>query len=201
MNEANPAQINSIYYVLDDPDKPKSYNFGHPVKMHSTVNECLMIIQRPLYPFFENKGILGLRVFGDVIDGSIPVTAKRIDSWVNTGIHIQGIPNTVFVKTHTHGAVNSQAVLGNEMHYIFEYLENKYNDSKNYILYYVTARVMYNIINALKDGNPAERIEEYRNYTIKSPQYDSSIDIAEGSAELINLVLIALQKVAVNLKL
>jgi hypothetical protein len=188
MNEANPSQINSIYYALDDPTKPKSYNYGNPVKKHGHKNEGLMIIQGPLYPFFKNNNLLGLRVFGDVIDGSIRVTNKRIDSWVNTGIHIQGIPDTVFIKTHTHGAVNHKAVLGNEMDSIFRYLESNYNDSKNYILHYVTAREMYNIINALKEGHSSQKIEEYRNYIIKSPKYDSSPDIERASNELENLV-------------
>lgn len=188
MNEANPSQINSIYYALDDPTKPKSYNYGNSVKKHAHKNEGLMLIQGPLYPFFKNNKLWGLRVVGDVIDGSTQATNKRIDSWVNTGIHIQGVPDTVFIKTHTHGAANPKAVLGNEMDFIFRNLESNYNDSKNYILHYVTAREMYNIINALKDGHSSEKIEEYRNYIIKPPQYDSSIDIDKASKELKSLV-------------
>jgi len=188
LNEANPAQINSIYYALDDPHKPKSYNFGNPVKKQGKHNEGLMIIQGPLHPFFTIKSVLGFRIYGCAINGFHPVTSNRIDSWVNTGIHVQGVPNIIFIKSHTHGAIYSQAVLGKEMNFIFEYLENNYNDGESYILHYVTAREMYNIITALKDGNPPERIEEFRNYIVKPPQYDSSINIAGASKELISMV-------------
>ena len=187
-NEANPAQVNSIYYAIDDPKKPKSYNRGNPVSKFIGDQKGLMIIQGPLYPFLKNNKITGLRIFGDNINGVPPVTVNRVDSWVKTGIHIDGVPDVIFIKTHTHGATDSSAVLGAEMISILEYLESTYNDGHKYILHYATAREMYNIIKALEDGNPSERIEEFRNYIIAPPQYDSSIDIDEASDILKDLV-------------
>ena len=53
---------------------------------------------------------------------------------------------------------------------MFTYLESKYNDGKNYVLHYVSAREMYNIAVAAeagKTGNPGE----YRDFKIPRPGY------------------------------
>ena len=188
LNESNPAQINSIYYARDNPDKPKSYNTGAPVGKNRKGNRGLMLIQGPVYPFRKENTRLGLRIFGDAIDGDPPVTSTRIDTWIRTGIHVAGVPNVIFVKTHTHGSVYAQAALGEEMDFIFNYLESAYNDGTNAILHYATAREMYNMISALEDGKNPQKLEDYRNYRISSPRYDSSADIEGASEVLRNLV-------------
>ncbi len=46
------------------------------------------------------------------------------------------------------------------------FLENSYNDGRDYMLHYVTSREAYNIVKAAEaglDGNP----NEYRDYLIK----------------------------------
>lgn len=187
MNEANPSMINSIYYAMDDPQKPKSYDRGVRVRKNMG-EEGLMVIQGPLYPFWKKKKFYGLRFLGDVIDGTVPVDSRIIDSWVKTGICIEDVPDVVFVKTHTHGATDSESVLGSEMDFIFSYLEDKYNDGNDFILHYATAREMYNMICALKDGKPSNGIELYRDYKVDKPKYDSSPDIEGGTEKLIELV-------------
>lgn len=188
MNQANPLLINSIYYACDHPSKPKSYNTGKLVEVNSDSREGLMMFQGPLYPFFKQDKISGFRALGDVINGVTPITSKRIDSWVKTGIHVKGAADVVFVKTHTHGAVDAKMVLGDNMDFIFSHLEGKYNDSENYILHYVTAREMYNIACALEDGCSSDSLEDYRDYKVKKPLYDSTPDIEGATSELNNLV-------------
>lgn len=189
MNEANPAQINSIYYTKDNPLKPKSYNTGITVKKLGGHQEGLIIIQGPLCPFFKNKNILGLRVMGDSIDSIPDMLNNHIDSWIHTGIHVEGIPNVVFIKTHIHGAsYNYLTSETQRMELIFSYLENNYNDGSRYILHYVTAREMYNVIKALENGEEAKMIEQLRNYEIVAPKYDSSPNISGASEELSALV-------------
>ena len=146
-----------------------------------------MIIQGPFYPFV-NGSIFKLRIFGDAINGRPPVTKVRIDNWVKTGIHVKGKPDWIIVKTHTHGANDGKAVLGQEMDDIFDYLETKYNDGTNYILHYVTARELYNIIKAVEAGEQGTNPEQYRNYKIQPPEYDSSPNIAAASKKLKALV-------------
>ena len=195
-NEANPALINSIYYAIDDPNKPKSYNRGTKVSVKKCLEACykiknrkgLMIIQGPMYPFLKNNQISGLRISNDVINGSPPITKKRVDSWIKTGIHIKGKNNWRIIKVHTHGATDSDAVLGQEMDDIFSYLESKYNDGQEYILHYLTARELFNIIKAIEDGRSGENPSSYKNYIIAPPKYNVSTDIPEASPRLKSLI-------------
>jgi hypothetical protein len=53
---------------------------------------------------------------------------------------------------------------------LFSYLEDRYNDGKDYVLHYVNSREMYNIIKAAeegKQGNP----NNYRDYFLPRPQF------------------------------
>jgi hypothetical protein len=128
--------------------------------------------------------ITGLRSVGDVINGKPRVTNKRIDFWIRTGIHVKGKNNWIVIKTHTHGATAAEAVLGEEMDNIFYYLQNKYNDGYKYVLHYVTGRELYNIIKAVEAGESGTNPEDYRDYLIKPPLYDSTPKIYEGSTPL-----------------
>ena len=187
--EADPIRINSIYYAQDNPEKPKSHNRGIPVRVLGKAPNGLMIIQGPLHPFFyRHKKLILLKMFGDHIDGRPPVNKKRIDFWVKTGIHVKGREDWIIIKTHTHGAVYMGASLGKEMDRIYRYLESRYNDGYNYILHYVTARELYNIIKAIESGEMGNNPEKYRNYKIKPPKYDSSPKICEASEKLKELV-------------
>jgi len=184
LNEANPIQINSIYYAKGNPKRGKSYNKGIAVRRLGKKLEDLMIIQGPTHPFFKNNTLSGLRVLGDSINGTPPTTKKRIDLWVKTAIHIRGKREWIIIKTSMHGAEDGIAVLGREMDEIFSYLETKYNDGKNYVLHYVTARELYNMIKGVEAGEPTTNPEDYRNYKIKPPVYNSLINCPEASEKL-----------------
>jgi hypothetical protein len=186
--ETNPSLINSIYYAIDDPHKPKSYDSGERVKRNGKEYGDLMMIQGPIHPFWLSKKPWSLRAIGDAINGFPPTNKRRINAWVKTNIHVQGKNDFIFIKTHTHGAVDSSAVLGPEMEEILNYLESKYNDGHNYILHYVTARELYNIIKAIEGGENLNNPEAYRNYNISKPNYNSSVDISEASDKLKQLV-------------
>ena len=181
-NESNPFQINSIYHAKDDPDKPKSYNWGVKARRHGSGKGDLLMIQGPIYPFFKTKSPFSIRIFGDSITGKPPVTKSRIDKWIRTGIHVRGKNEWIIVKTHTHGASDdADAVLGNEMDSIFSYLESRYNDGRNYRLHYVTARELYNIVTAVCDGKDSDAPEDLKDYQIKKPTFNSSQAIYEAS--------------------
>lgn len=188
MNESNPKKINSIYYAIDDPNKPKSHNTGINVKHLGEATGDLMMIQGPLYPLLTDSKLFGLRIRGDVIDGNPPITKSRIDAWIRTGICVKGKEEWIIVKTHTHGAPDCKAVLGKEMDEIFDYLENRYNDGINYKLHYFTARELYNVIKAVEAGESGTNPEEYKNYRISPPNYDSSPDISQASDTLKELI-------------
>ncbi|MGI9424896.1 MAG: hypothetical protein ACR2PA_16990 [Hyphomicrobiaceae bacterium] len=173
----SPAQtrtINSIYYAEDKPGKPKSHDTGVPVRVGGSPSGDLMIIQGPLALNFRKRkhGILPAVENGDVKQDN-PPTRDRIDLWVKAGVHVAEKPDWIFVKIHTHGAQEGdmETCLGSPSDDMYDYLETRYNDGKDYVLHYVTARELYNIVKAAEageSGNPSD----CRNYRIPRPTYN-----------------------------
>jgi hypothetical protein len=168
-----PRTINNIYYAIDDPNKAKSHDRGVRVRVGGKPIGDLMLIQGPLGFRWKSRK-LGIfpRIENSDIRASCPPDATRIDAWVNTGIHVEGRPEWIFVKIHTHGAQDSDAdtLLGEPMDRAFSYLERRYNDGKDWKLHYVSAREMYNIVKAAeagRDGDPGA----YRDFEIPRPAY------------------------------
>jgi hypothetical protein len=184
LNEANPSMINSIYYAPHNSGTPKSYNRGVPVEAHHPSDKGFMIIQGPMRWYFDG---LKVRILTDGVYNCDINAAKVVDFWVGTSIHVRGRPEWIIVKAHTHGAVEGDVALGQPFHNILNHLEKKYNDGANYVLHYLTARELYNIIKAAeagKEGDPGQ----YRDYLIKPPSYNSSVDCEEASNILNKLV-------------
>ncbi len=170
-SEAQTSTINSIYYATDDPERPKSHDRGTPVHVGGMAVGDLMIIQGPLALNWNSRkfGIIP-RIENSDIRRSCPPTPERVDAWVDAGIHVQGRPEWVFVKIHTHGTQepDMDTLLGDASERMYSHLEEKYNDGKDYVLHYVTAREMYNIVKAAEagmQGNP----NAYRDYELKAP--------------------------------
>lgn len=172
-DESQPAMLNTIYYAKDDPDKPKSYETGRPIVKGGKAWGDLLLIQ----------GILGLNwkvrkkgIFPQIENSDIrktfPPTQNRVDLWVEQGIHVEGKPEWVFVKVHTHGAQDGDmdTLLGSPIETMHRHLDEKYNDGEKYCLHYVSAREMYNIIKAAEageEGNP----NSYRDYILDAPSF------------------------------
>lgn len=167
------STINKIYYAKDDPCCPKSHDTGKRVTVGGQEWGDLMIIQGPLGFMLHNRkfGLIP-RIENADVRTSSPPTPERIDDWVRTGIHVPGRPEWVFVKVHTHGTQerDMDTLLGAPMDRAFTHLETKYNDGKKWVLHYVSAREMYNIIKAAeagKFGNP----NDYRDFVIPKATY------------------------------
>jgi hypothetical protein len=186
--ECNPSSINTLYYAKSSPDRPKAYDKGVRVKLSGSTRDDLMIIQGPLAPAIKNNRPWGLRIYGDVATINPASDKRRIDIWVRTGICVEGREDWIVIKTHTHGATSARAVLGEEMDSIYRYLESKYNDGTRFILHYVTARELYNIIKAAEAGEKFSNPAQYRDYLVTPPAYDSTPDIPEASKELRSLI-------------
>ena len=186
--ECNPSQINTIFYANNIPNKPKSHNKGIRVRVARKTQGDLMIVQGPLSPYFKDYKPWCYRVYGELISLKPQAHIRRIDSWVRTGVSVEGKEDWIIIKAHMHGAEDSKAALGEEMDSIFKYLESKYNDGNKYMLHYVTARELYNIIKAAEAGEPSPDPDKYRNYLVIPPSYDSTPDIPEASKELKSLI-------------
>ncbi len=166
---SQPRRSNSIYYALDDPDRPKSYDTGRDVGVGREPWGDLMLIQGPLMIDWKDwRHLFYPRVeYGDITDQD-PPTSHRVDQWVKCNIHVKGRPEWVFVKIYCHGCYDStmEVVLGPQIDEMLTYLEDKYNDGINCRLHYVTAREAYNIIKAAEDGKGGGP-GQYRDYLIK----------------------------------
>ncbi|MGA2552063.1 MAG: hypothetical protein ABSF50_18100 [Burkholderiaceae bacterium] len=165
--------INQIYYATDDPARPKSHDHGVRVRVGAKPVGDLMLIQGPLGLMWSRRkfGILP-RIENADVRTSSPPTEARIDSWVNTGIHVADRPEWIFVKVHTHGTQerDTDTLLGEPMHRAFSYLESRYNDGKDWKLHYVSAREMYNIAKAAESGKTGDP-GGYRDFVIPRPTY------------------------------
>jgi hypothetical protein len=170
-SDTQTSTINAIYYATDDPARPKSHDTGVPVRVGGAASGDLMIVQGPLALNWRERrmGIMP-RIENADIRRTQPPTPARVDDWIRTGIHVEGRPEWVFVKIHTHGTQEGDmdTLLGAPSEAMYAHLERAYNDGRNYVLHYVTARETYNIIKAAeagKTGNPGE----YRDFVLAPP--------------------------------
>ena len=168
------STINKIYYATDDPHRPKSHDHGERVRVGGSSVGDLMIIQGPL-GFMGHSRKFGLipRIENADVRTSSPPVPERVDAWVDTGIHVDGRPEWVFVKVHTHGVEERDinTLLGAPMRRAFEYLEKRYNDGTEWKLHYVSAREMYNIVKAAEAGHDDDA-GQYRDFVIPRPKYE-----------------------------
>lgn len=167
-DETQPRKINSLYYATDDPARPKSHDTGRDVAVSGKADGALLIVQGPLTLNWRRRK-LGLlpRIENGELSASNPPTHRRADLWIREAIHVQGRPDWVFVKVHTHGAKpsNADVLLDEPMDELFGYLERAYNDGARYRLHYATAREMANLIAAAEQNEPGEP-GRYRDYQL-----------------------------------
>jgi hypothetical protein len=165
--------VNSIYYATDDPKRPRSHDFGEPVRVGGRASGDLMIVQGPLALDWRDR-VRGVfpRIENADVRRSRPPTPARVDLWVRTAVHVLGRPDWVVVKIHTHGTQerDMDTLLGAEADAMYSYLEARYNDGAEYVLHYVTARELYNIVKAAeagRDGDPGR----YRDFLLPPPPH------------------------------
>jgi hypothetical protein len=164
--------VNAIYYVRDDPSAPRSYDTGRYAEVgRSPDPDELLLIEGPLsvwWPWPPSR--LMPRIESGTIDataGNWP-TVERFDRWVSCNITVGGRPDWIFVKVHTHGAPerNADVLLGTTMREFHRSVGARYNDGTRYRLHYVTAREMFNIVQAAQAGKTGDP-SQYRDFAIR----------------------------------
>jgi len=179
-NECQTRKINSIYYAVDNPDRPKSHDWGSSARVGRTGRKGLFMMQGPLginwraprYPRIENASLTSEN-WG---------RPDRIRKWLDCHVHVKGRPEWIFVKLHTHGAIERDfdALFGEKAFEMHRILNEEYNDGRRYRLHYATAREAYNIARAAESGmsgDPAGfsdfEISPYANayYCIDAPHH------------------------------
>jgi hypothetical protein len=111
-----------------------------------------------------------IRIESAALTANDPGTPDRIDTWVSQCIHVDGAPDWVFVKVHTHGAPETQgaSLLGEPGRAMHRALAARYNDGKRFVLHYVTAREMFNVAISAIDGCRGDP-NLYRDYLLPPP--------------------------------
>ena len=169
-SEAQPPMVNNVYYC-QNLDQASCYFQGRDASVNTPQKEDeFLIFQGPMsinlkdwrhkwHPTIED---------GDINQFPTHDDPKRINAWMNQGIHVKGRPEWQFVKIFCHGAQDHKSVVSETTDRMHDYIEKHYNDGEKYRLHYVSAREAYNILKAAEDGlsgNP----NQFRNYKIPHP--------------------------------
>ena len=170
-SDTQTSKVNAIYYATDDCERPKSHDDGADLQAGRPGAGDLLIVQGPLALNWKNRrwGIMP-RIENSDVRASYPPTRERVDLWVKQHVHVPGRPEWVFVKVHTHGTQDPdiEALLGQPVDEMFNHLETRYNDARNYVLHYVNSREMFNIIKAAEAGHRGNP-HHYRDFQLPRP--------------------------------
>jgi hypothetical protein len=156
--------INSIYYAIDDPGKPKSHDKGVSSLAGVKNNSGLLCIQGPLCLNGRSRkfGIVP-RIENGRLARNVGTGSDRVCLWRNCNITVAGREDIIFIKLYGHGAQEKD---------IDFLLTNKGLDSlfksvktfclvNGFQLHYVSARNMYNIVKGLEENSYAQPDELY----------------------------------------
>lgn len=171
-----PRTLNSLYYALDDPQKPKSYDQGTPLQAgQPPPDHGFLIFEGPfvvrwfgfrgrLYPFVDAGQLEGDEAGYPGLD--------RFENWIAAAIHVRGRPEWLFIKTHTHGGAtrDMSLVLGRQMADFYRDAVT-FTQKKGIRIHFATAREAYNIAKAAEAGRGGNA-GDYRNFLI--PHYASA---------------------------
>jgi hypothetical protein len=97
--------VNSIYHASDIPGRRGSHNFGVPARVGTPPPAgSLPLIQGPLALNWRSRkhGLLP-RIENADLTWRNPPSLARFQLWCDAGVHVQGRPDWLFVKLHTHG--------------------------------------------------------------------------------------------------
>jgi hypothetical protein len=148
-------KINSLYYAVDEPARPKSHNWGVDVGREPAPAKALLLIQGPLVLGRRNlPDKFGMWLENGCLQSSQPPHVERLHEWLRARVQIPSRPDWFFVKLHTHGgeARNFDTLLGEPMVRFHRDLADYAQQRPNFHYHYVTAREMYNLVRAAESG-------------------------------------------------
>ena len=167
---SQPPIVNQIYWPDGDLARRRAQDAGVPARVGEVRRDRILMIEGPLALALRPGRLLAPRIENAAVTADDPPTPARVRSWVRQGIHVEGRPEWVFVKVHTHGAPETQAaaMLGDGGRMLHTELTTRYNDGKRWKLHYVTAREMFNIAIAAMDGKNGDP-GAFRNHVLPPP--------------------------------
>jgi hypothetical protein len=167
---SQPPIVNQIYWPDGDLARRRAQDAGVPARVGDVRRDRILMIEGPLAFALRPGRLLAPRIENAAVTADDPPTPARVRSWVRQGIHVEGRPEWVFVKVHTHGAPEKQAaaMLGDAGRMLHTELTTRYNDGKRWRLHYVTAREMFNVAMAAMDGKNGDP-GAFRNHVLPPP--------------------------------
>ena len=91
---------------------------------------------------------------------------------MDLNIHVQGRPDWLFIKLHTHGAApsNTGMFLGEPMQQFHRELARLAGETEGFHYHYVSARETVNILHAAEDGHSGDpgQFRDYRYHSLIS---------------------------------
>lgn len=166
--------VNSLYYALET-DQPKSHDTGIHAEAGRTASlrdqpDRLLCVQGPLALNFRHRkwGVLP-RLENAELSGANPPGVGRFHLWRRQGICVRKRPNWVFVKLHTHAALerNMPAFFGEPAYRFHESLATELPEGIR--LHYVSAREVVNLIHAAEDGRTGNP-QDHRDHLFGRPE-------------------------------
>jgi hypothetical protein len=154
---SQPNIVNRIYWPTGDLNAKRCYESGTRARVGEVMTDRLLIMEGPL-ALSRRPGRLAIFIENSALTAHNPASSARARAWVSRNIHVEGRPEWVFVKLHTHGAPDLQAasLLGAGGHELHRVLTTEYNDGRRWRLHYVTAREMFNIAIAAMQGKSGD---------------------------------------------
>jgi len=161
-NRTQTRTINSLYYARAT-DAPKSHDTGRRVRADRNPQRAgedeLLMVQGPLALNWQRKkfGFLP-RIENSDLTAVNPPTRERLQLWIDCRIAVEGRPNWLFVKLHTHGAnpENMRMLLGEPMRAFHRSIAEMAAADKSLQFHYVTARELVNMVHAAEAGHSGE---------------------------------------------
>jgi len=154
-SRTQPRKINSIYYAVDDPRRPRSHDRGLDVGIGPAPTDGLMLIQGPLVLDWRRPrwGLIP-RVENGCLQASQPPDIDRLETWLKARVQVPARPDWFFVKLHAHGAPETShgILLGEPMERFHQHLADRSRRDPSFRYHYVTAREMYNLVKAAEEG-------------------------------------------------
>lgn len=168
-NECQPRTVNQIYWPIGDLRRRRAYEWGESARVGRSYDDRILIIQGPLALTLRARR-MPVQLENSDLTAAFPPDRQRARAWVSQNVHVEGRPEWVFVKLHTHGAPEAaaSALLGSAGHALHRVLAREYNDGRRWRLHYVSAREMYNIAIAAMEGKAGDP-GQYRDHVLPPP--------------------------------
>jgi hypothetical protein len=167
-SETQTRKINSVYWAVDDPQRPKSHDRGIDLGLGPRPERGLLMIQGPLLLDWSRRklGVMPA-VENACLQASQPPSMARLELWLRASVRVPTRPDWYFVKLHTHGAneANMPALLGEPMARFHAALAERAARDRNFRYHYVTAREMANLALAA-DAGWSGSVSEARDYLV-----------------------------------